>query len=102
MTNITVLGKNNCVQCNGTYRQLDKNIREHDILDDYAKTNMAQEMAALDFAKSLGHASAPVVIVTESPIVGGDFASAVVLDHWAGYNPGKIDEYSKPAPEEVA
>lgn len=99
---VTVLGKPACVQCNGTYRHFDKNIKAHGILEGYAKVDMSQELEALDFARSLGHGQAPVVIVTEEPVVAGDYASAVVLDHWSGYNPGKVDEHSKPVPEEVA
>lgn len=99
---VTVLGKPACVQCNGTYRHLDKNIKEHGSLEGYDKIDMSQEVEALEFARSLGHGQAPVVIVTEQPIVDGDYASAVILDHWAGYNPGKIDKHSKPVPEVVA
>lgn len=98
---IVVLSKPACVQCNGTYRQLDKNIEKFGVLDGYSTVDMSQELDALEFAKSLGHASAPVVIVTKEPIVDKDYASAVVLDHWSGFNPGKIDEFSKPAPEET-
>ena len=77
MTNVTidVYTKPVCQQCKATYRQLDSNSIAYEI------TDLTQNPAALEEAKSLGHLSAPVVIVRD--------ANGIV-DHWSGFQPDKI------------
>lgn len=69
---VTVYTKPSCVQCNATYRALDKKGIAYNSLD------ISADEQALERLKALGYQQAPVV---ESPI--GD---------WSGFNPGKIEE----------
>lgn len=67
---ITVYSKPNCVQCKATYRVLDRQGLEYEVID------MSQDESALEFVKGLGHLAAPVVVV-------GD-------EHWSGYRPDRV------------
>ncbi|PFG21305.1 glutaredoxin-like protein NrdH [Serinibacter salmoneus] len=67
---ITVFSKPNCVQCNATYRALDKQGLEYEVVD------LTLDAEALNTVKALGYQQAPVVFA------GGD--------HWAGFRPDKI------------
>ncbi|QCQ91886.1 glutaredoxin-like protein NrdH [Rhodococcus sp. SGAir0479] len=67
---ITVYTKPACVQCNATYRALDKAGLEYDIVD------ISENPEARDFVMALGYLQAPVV-------VSGD-------DHWSGFRPDRI------------
>lgn len=69
---ITVYTKPGCVQCNATFRALDK------AGADYSSTDVTQDSAALDHIKQLGHMQAPVVETS--------------TDHWSGFRPDKISE----------
>ncbi|MGF7124140.1 redoxin NrdH [Rhodococcus sp. TAF43] len=67
---ITVYTKPACVQCNATYRALDKAGLEYDIVD------ISENPEARDYVMALGYLQAPVV-------VAGD-------DHWSGFRPDRI------------
>ena len=67
---ITVYSKPNCVQCNATYRALDKAGL------DYSTVDLSVDAEALAQVKSLGYAQAPVVVAGS--------------DHWSGFRPDKI------------
>lgn len=67
---ITVYTKPACVQCNATYRALDKRGISYDVVD------VTEDSQALDHIKGLGYMQAPVV-ETEN-------------DHWSGFRPDKI------------
>ena len=67
---ITVYSKPSCVQCNATYRALDKLGFEYEVVD------ISQDSDARDYVMSLGHLQAPVVVA------GGV--------HWSGYRPDQI------------
>lgn len=69
---ITVYSKPSCVQCNMTYKALDK----ADI--DYSVIDISADESARDYVISLGHLQAPVV-------VAGDV-------HWSGFRPDRIKE----------
>ena len=69
---VTVYTKPACVQCNATYRALDKKGIA------YQSVDISQDPAALEQVKALGYLQAPVVITDE--------------DHWSGFRPDKIDE----------
>lgn len=77
---VTVYTKPACVQCNATYRALDKKGIAYQSLD------ISQDADALERLKALGFQQAPVV---EAP-----------TGSWSGFNPGKIEElaqfYSQP------
>lgn len=67
---ITVYSKPNCVQCNATYRALDRAGLPYETVD------ISLDAEALEQVKSLGYAQAPVVMAAG--------------DHWSGYRPDKI------------
>ncbi|CRK51639.1 glutaredoxin-like protein [Rhodococcus sp. RD6.2] len=67
---ITVYTKPACVQCNATYRALDKAGIEYNVID------ISEDAEARDFVMALGYLQAPVV-------VAGD-------DHWSGFRPDRI------------
>lgn len=71
---VTVYSKPACVQCNATYRALDKEGIE------YSTVDISEDPEALDKIKSLGFVQAPVVIA-------GD-------DSWSGFRPDKIEKLS--------
>ncbi|WP_285724429.1 glutaredoxin-like protein NrdH [Psychromicrobium xiongbiense] len=67
---VTVYTKPACVQCNATYRALDrKGITYHSV-------DVSQDPAALERVRALGYLQAPVVVTDE--------------DHWSGFRPDKI------------
>ena len=67
---VTVYSKPACVQCDATYRALDK------IDADYTVVDISEDADARDYVMSLGHLQAPVVIVDG--------------EHWSGYRPDRI------------
>lgn len=67
---ITVYTKPSCVQCNATYRALDREGLAYEIVD------LTQDETALEKVKALGYQQAPIVIAGE--------------DHWSGFRPDKI------------
>ncbi len=68
---ITIYSKPACVQCNATYRALDKQGIDYTIVD------LTEDSAAMQRVQDLGYRQVPVV-------VAGD-------DHWAGFRPDKIN-----------
>lgn len=71
MTTITVYSKPSCVQCNATYKALDKQGLPYEVVNlDAADEDTRQQVFAL------GHMQAPVV-------VSGD-------ENWSGFRPDKI------------
>lgn len=78
MTAITVYTKPACVQCNATFRALDK------AGVDYAKVDITVDSDARDYVMGLGYLQAPVVVA------GGQ--------HWSGFRPDRIAEVSKAHP----
>lgn len=67
---ITLYSKPRCVQCDATKRALTKRGIAFDEVD------MATDLQALEYVKSLGFASAPVVVTQD--------------DSWCGFRPDKI------------
>lgn len=67
---ITVFSKPSCVQCDATYRALNKAGLEYAVID------ITQDPEALESVRALGYQQAPVV-----------FADG---DHWSGFRPDKI------------
>ena len=67
---ITVYTKPACVQCNATYRALDKAGM------DYTAVDISEDVEARDYVMALGYLQAPVV-------VAGD-------EHWSGFRPDRI------------
>ncbi|MDR5020403.1 glutaredoxin-like protein NrdH [Yersinia rochesterensis] len=67
---IIIYSKPDCVQCNATYRALDKQGITYQVVD------LTEDQQALDHVKSLGYQQVPV-------IVAGD-------EHWSGFRPDKI------------
>ncbi|AGT92063.1 glutaredoxin-like protein NrdH [Rhodococcus sp. WS1] len=67
---ITVYTKPACVQCNATYRALDKAGLEYNIID------ITEDAEARDYVMALGYLQAPIVVAGE--------------DHWSGFRPDRI------------
>lgn len=67
---ITVYTKPNCVQCNATYRALESQGVDYEVVD------ISENGEALLTIKSMGYLQAPVVITDN--------------DHWSGFRPDKI------------
>ncbi len=74
MNTITVYTKPNCVQCNATFKALDKAGLS------YEKIDLTEDDEARDYVMALGYLQAPVVIA-------GD-------EHWAGFRPDRIKALS--------
>ena len=74
---ITVYTKPACVQCNATYKALDKQGV------DYAVVDITTEPEARDYVMALGYLQAPVVVA------GGE--------HWSGFRPDRIKALAEPA-----
>lgn len=72
---VTVYTKPACVQCNATYRALDKKGIAYNSVD------ITEDAEAYDRLIALGYQQAPVVTAPT-----GD---------WSGFNPGKIDELAE-------
>lgn len=68
---LTVYSKPACVQCNATYRALDKRGIT------YTTVDITSDAQALKHVKDLGYAQAPVVETAD--------------DHWSGFRPDKIE-----------
>ncbi|QYA99685.1 glutaredoxin-like protein NrdH (plasmid) [Rhodococcus sp. USK10] len=67
---VTIYTKPACMQCNATYRALDK------AGIDYTTVDITEDLHAREHLLTLGYLQAPVVIA-------GD-------DHWSGYRPDRI------------
>ena len=70
---VKVFSKPACVQCNATYRALDKKGIPYETVD------MSQDADAAAKVMSLGYMQAPVVFASED-------------NHWSGFRPDKIEE----------
>lgn len=79
---ITVFSKPACVQCDATYRQLNK------LGLDYTIVDITADADALASVRALGYQQAPVV-----------FADG---DHWSGFRPDKIKALATGAAVAVA
>ena len=67
---VTVYTKPACVQCNATYKALDKQGVDYEIVD------ISVDDDAREYVMALGYLQAPVVVA------GGD--------HWSGFRPDRI------------
>ncbi|MFI2562605.1 glutaredoxin-like protein NrdH [Paenarthrobacter sp. NPDC089989] len=79
---VTVYTKPACVQCNATYRALDKKGIA------YQSVDISQDAEALERLKALGYLQAPVVVTEQ--------------DHWSGFRPDKIEELAQTVSSSVA
>ena len=69
-TPVTVYSKPSCVQCNATYRALDK------AGITYRTVDISAGYKGLTYVESLGYEQAPVVVAG--------------VDHWSGFRPDRI------------
>lgn len=74
---VTVYTKPACVQCNATYKALDKQGIAYDVVD------ITEVPEARDYVMALGYLQAPVVVAGN--------------DHWSGFRPDRIKLLSKKA-----
>ncbi|MEG9247839.1 glutaredoxin-like protein NrdH [Arthrobacter sp. Soc17.1.1.1] len=79
---VTVYTKPACVQCNATYRALDKKGIA------YQSVDISQDPTALERVRSMGYMQAPVVITDN--------------DHWSGFRPDKISALADSTVSSVA
>jgi glutaredoxin-like protein NrdH len=70
---VTVYTKPSCVQCNATYRALDKAGIE------YTSIDITVDAEARDLVMALGYLQAPVVITEDG-------------DHWSGFRQDRLAE----------
>ena len=70
-TKVVVYTKPSCVQCNATYRALDKAGIAYESVD------VTENDEARDYVLALGYLQAPVVVVDDA-------------EHWAGFRPERI------------
>lgn len=77
MTEVTVLSKKPCVQCDATMKTLDRFKQDYKVEDIYDEKNLA-------LVEELGYKQAPVVLVH----VDGE-----LVNHWSGFNPGELDKF---------
>lgn len=75
---VTLYGKEHCVQCTASERKLNQNQVQYLHQDATSEENL-KLIRELDPS----YRSAPIVTVSEN---------GVVIDHWTGYRPDKIDE----------
>jgi len=67
---VTVYSKPACVQCDATYRALDRRGIN------YAVVDISRDAAALEMVRQLGYLQAPVVVAGTT--------------HWSGFRPDQI------------
>ena len=67
---VTVYTKPACVQCNATYKAIDKQGIEYQVID------ISVDDEAREYVMALGHLQAPVVVAGS--------------DHWSGFRPDRI------------
>jgi glutaredoxin-like protein NrdH len=67
---VTVYSKPSCVQCNATYRALERKGVDYRVID------LSEDQAAFDMVRGLGYMQVPVVVAGEQ--------------HWAGFRPDMI------------
>lgn len=67
---VTVYSKPSCVQCNATYRALERQGVDFKVVD------LSEDQAAFDMVRGLGYMQVPVVVAGEQ--------------HWAGFRPDMI------------
>jgi glutaredoxin-like protein NrdH len=72
---VTVYTLPSCVQCDSTKKLLTKNEIAFDVVD------LSADETAMEMVKSLGYASAPVVIAGDK--------------HWAGFRPDMISSLAE-------
>ena len=72
---LTVYTKPACVQCNATYRALDK--KGHN----YTSIDITQDLALAELLREQGHMQAPVIFVHKD---------GLLIDSWSGFRPDKI------------
>lgn len=71
---VTVYTKPACVQCNATYKALDKQGVDYNIVD------ISLDSDARDYVMALGYLQAPVVVADG--------------EHWSGFRPDRIKALS--------
>lgn len=76
---ITVYSKPECVQCDWTYKLLDKADKSYDSFD------VTADESAMQAVKDLGYLAAPVVVVKDG--------AGAVTEHWSGFQPPMINKY---------
>lgn len=79
---VTVYSKPGCVQCNATYRAMDKKGVLYNTID------TSKDDEARDLVMGLGYMQAPVVVHKKD---------GEIVKHWSGFNPENIAELAEGA-----
>ena len=79
----TVYSKPACVQCNSTYKVMDRKGIVYETID------MSQGEEALQVMKDLGFMQAPVVVNRDE--------DGNIVSSWSGFNPDRIEELAQGA-----
>lgn len=74
---VTVYTKPGCVQCNATYKTMDKKGIN------FTPVDVTQDSSAFEKASSFGVTSMPIVVVEKE---------GEVVNYWGGFNPDKIEQ----------
>lgn len=74
---VIVNSKPACVQCDATYRALDRKGIEYSVVD------ITQDAVALERVRELGYLQAPVVLVLDD--------DGALIEHWSGFRPDNIN-----------
>lgn len=80
---ITVYSKPRCPQCDATARLLNR------MGAPYTKVDVTEDGVAYAFVKQLGYQQVPVVVVRDRH-VEGDGRDGNIVEHWSGFNPGRV------------
>ena len=87
---VTVFSKDACVQCDATYRKLDK------LGIEYTVVNAEHDMVAQRFVmQRLGYQQMPVVLVHEGDWINFVPSDDNGADHWSGNRPDQLDALVK-------
>lgn len=74
---VIVNSKPACVQCDATYRALDRKGIEYTVVD------ITQDDVALERVRALGYLQAPVVLVFDD--------AGALVEHWSGFRDARIE-----------
>lgn len=74
---VILYSKSRCVQCDATVKHLDRNETEYLKKDATTEESMTEIIAL-----GANYTQAPVIVVMED---------GVIVDHWSGYNPDKVN-----------
>lgn len=82
---VTLMKNPSCGPCIATNRAFESKLKASE--QGIETVDLSQDVEAHELAITLGHRSAPVVVVRDS--------DGIIVDHWAGLRLDKVDQWSK-------